>query len=117
MLGRISAAETTRRISALDWGIGVATIGRLVSGWHSLLTVNRKRQKEVGRVPLRRPSRPEPTHNNATIRPTDLPMDCQRRAGPALFWDALTAPNQGDTHLPPYWQVEGSATFVGAQED
>jgi hypothetical protein len=102
---------------ALTCGHLEGEFGRLMSGWHSLLTVNRKRQKEVGRVPLRRPSRPEPTHNNATIRPTDLPMDCQCRAGRALLWDALTAPNQGDTHLPPYWQVEGSATFVGAQED
>jgi len=44
-------------------------------------------------------------------------MDCEHRVGPELLWHALTAPNQGDTHLPPYRQSAGSAASVGAQED
>ena len=54
----------------------------------------RIRKRVVGRVPLQRPSRPEPTHNNATIRPTDLPMDCQRRAGPTLLCTNCAEPRR-----------------------
>jgi integrase len=35
-------------------------------------------------------------------------------AGPELLWDALTAPNQGDPHLPPHWQPAGSTALAGA---
>ena len=34
-----------------------------------------------------------------------------------LLWDALIAPNQGDTHLPPHWQPAGSAASVKAQDE
>src|SRR6516162_4943914 len=40
MPGRISAAETARRVSASHWGIKVPMIGRLVSGWASLRLIS-----------------------------------------------------------------------------
>ena len=53
---------------------------------------------------------------NMTEAITGLPMDCQHWVGPKLLWDALTAPNQGDTHLPSHRQPPGSSASVGAQE-
>jgi hypothetical protein len=54
-----------------------------------------------------------PTYNDATVRAVGLPMDCEHWAGPELLWDALIAPNQGDTHLPPHWEPAGSTASIG----
>jgi len=40
-------------------------------------------------------------------------LDCRHSVGPELLRDALTAPNQGDTHLPPHRQPADSAALLG----
>jgi integrase len=74
-------------------------------------------RKAAGRVPLQRPARSGPTDNDATVRPTGLPMDCKHWFGPKLLWHALTAPNQSDTHIPSHWQSAGGPASVRPQED
>ncbi len=72
----------------------------------------RCRQEKARRISLRRSSQGRSTYHDATVCPPGRPMDRRHRSGPEVLWDALTAPNQSDPHLPPDWQPAGSSAFV-----